>query len=191
MNPDEIEDVPGEAPIATLLWRGKKYFPYIQSVGTLLFESYMALFHSHASFIPFMSFPMILYSSYSNGTTGQATLDYFITFSQTVDSVSPFTVSNSSATSATSHRTNAVLSWQNSINSENTQKYLSSPTTFLEKTIFSSLVSRNYLPSSNSSSLNLYFATLPEYSLIVSSFANQRSTSSHTGHYHPQFQTPN
>ena len=45
LNADDLEDIPGEAPADTLLRWGKKHFPYIQSEGTLLFESYMALFH--------------------------------------------------------------------------------------------------------------------------------------------------
>ena len=94
MNADELEDLPGEAPADTLLRWGKKYFPYIQSEGTLLFETYMTLFHGGLVFDSFLSFPMILYPSYSNDTTGQAILEYFVSFTDLVDSVSPFTISN-------------------------------------------------------------------------------------------------
>ena len=132
MNPDELTDIPGEVPADTLLRWGKNHFPYIQSEGTLLFETYMTLFHGGSFFVPFMSVPMTLDYAYSNGTRGQAILDYMISFTDAVDSICPFTV-NDSSEPATSHRTNTATSTQNSINSENTQKYLSSPKTFLEK----------------------------------------------------------
>ena len=69
MNPDELEDVPGEAPGDTLLRWGKKHFPYIQSEGTLLFESYIALLHGDSFSVPIMSSLMALVYSHPNHTT--------------------------------------------------------------------------------------------------------------------------
>ena len=128
---------------------------------------------------------MTLDYRYSNGTSGQAILDYMISFTDPVDSICPFTISNSSA--SVSHKTNTAASSQTYIHSGNTETPLHSPKTFLEKTIFSSLASRNSTPSSNSSSLTISCTDLSEYSPIVSSFPHQRSKQSSSGHNH----TPN
>ena len=147
----------------------------------------MALFYSGLFFDSFLSVPMTLYSSYSNDTKGQAIMEYFVSFTDLVDSVSPFIVSNFSTISATSHRTNTNTSTQTSFLSGNPETPLGSPKTFLEKNIFSSLASRNSTPSSNPSSLNISLSNLPEYSRIISSFAETPPNPSPSAHLH----TPN
>ena len=157
MNPDELEDLPRETPADTLLrWR-KKHFRYIQSEGTHLFELYKTLFYSGLFFDSFLSFPMTLYSSYSNDTTEQAILEYFVSFTDLVDSICPFTISNSSA--SISHKTNTATSTHNSLHSPNTETTLRSPKPFLEKNILSSLNSRKSTHSTNYASLNTSFAS--------------------------------
>ena len=181
MNPDEIEDLEGDSPAATLLGREKKHFTSIQSEGTLLCESSIAHFRSGSFFIPFISSPTSINSAYSHGTTGRATVDYMISFTDAGDSTCPFTVSSSSIP-ATSHRTNAPTSTQNSFRS---------PKTLFELTIFSLSASRNSSPSSNSSSLNISFADIRQYSHIIFSYAHQRSPSFPLDIITPQIQTSN